>query len=331
MPIRKRAGGELEQGEAAAGVEMVEHRGERARRLGPAQRGEPLDHVRRGASVPSSRSAGWSSRLRPEQGHRLGHVADIVAAHVEQDRIDPFLGDRPDRRRLDRGQVELAGQRRQRIAAVGIGGALQIVADQLQLGVARAGVDERVEKLREVTHDRSMRRFGLSLLVAFGLARLDSAGPIGPRSPTRWCARPRWRLPGWPAGAAPVRAVLIADLHVAGPDMPPARLARIVAQVNALRPDLVLIAGDFISDKRTVDPALFAGARRRRRSPGSGRGSACRRARQSRSLARCRPAPAPRWRRRTSGCSTMRRRRSARSRSAGSTTPSPATPTLPRR
>ena len=57
-------------------------------------------------------------------------------------------------------------------------------------------------------------------------------------------------LPGWPAGAPPVRAVLIADLHVAGPDMPPARLARIVAQVNALRPDLVLIAGDFISDKR---------------------------------------------------------------------------------
>ena len=41
----QRAGGELEQGEAAAGVEMVEHRGERARRLGPAERGEPLDHV----------------------------------------------------------------------------------------------------------------------------------------------------------------------------------------------------------------------------------------------------------------------------------------------
>ncbi len=43
--------------------------------------------------------------------------------------------------------------------------------------------------------------------------------------------------------------VLLADLHVAGPDMPPERLARIVAQVNALRPDLILIAGDFVSDK----------------------------------------------------------------------------------
>lgn len=48
----------------------------------------------------------------------------------------------------------------------------------------------------------------------------------------------------------PVRLVLMSDIHVAGPDMPPDRLGRIVEQVNALRPDLVLIAGDFISDKR---------------------------------------------------------------------------------
>lgn len=48
----------------------------------------------------------------------------------------------------------------------------------------------------------------------------------------------------WPAGAPPMRVVLISDLHVAGPETPPSRVARIVAQVNALRPDLVLIAGD---------------------------------------------------------------------------------------
>jgi predicted MPP superfamily phosphohydrolase len=48
----------------------------------------------------------------------------------------------------------------------------------------------------------------------------------------------------------PLRAVLLSDIHVGGPDMPPERLARIVAQVNALRPDLVLIAGDLVSDKR---------------------------------------------------------------------------------
>jgi predicted MPP superfamily phosphohydrolase len=56
-------------------------------------------------------------------------------------------------------------------------------------------------------------------------------------------------LPAWPAGARPVTALLISDIHVAGPDMPPARLARIVAQINALRPDVVLIAGDLISDR----------------------------------------------------------------------------------
>jgi uncharacterized protein len=57
------------------------------------------------------------------------------------------------------------------------------------------------------------------------------------------------RLPEWPAGERPVRAVLISDIHVAGPDMPPGRLARIVARIGALRPDLVLIAGDFVGDK----------------------------------------------------------------------------------
>jgi uncharacterized protein len=55
-----------------------------------------------------------------------------------------------------------------------------------------------------------------------------------------------------PAGATPVTIALLADIHVAGPDMPPERLAKIVAQVNALEPDLVVIAGDLISEKRTA-------------------------------------------------------------------------------
>lgn len=59
-------------------------------------------------------------------------------------------------------------------------------------------------------------------------------------------------LPQLPPGTAPLRLALISDIHVAGPDMPPERLARIVAQVNALKPDLVLIAGDLVSDKRTA-------------------------------------------------------------------------------
>jgi predicted MPP superfamily phosphohydrolase len=52
-------------------------------------------------------------------------------------------------------------------------------------------------------------------------------------------------LPGYPAGAKPLRVVLLADTHMGGPDQSPARLRRIVAAVNALRPDLVLLAGDY--------------------------------------------------------------------------------------
>ena len=56
----------------------------------------------------------------------------------------------------------------------------------------------------------------------------------------------------FPDDAPPVRIALLSDIHVAGPDMPPERLARIVAQVNALKPDLVAIAGDLISEKSTA-------------------------------------------------------------------------------
>ncbi|UIP06120.1 metallophosphoesterase [Erythrobacter sp. SDW2] len=53
-----------------------------------------------------------------------------------------------------------------------------------------------------------------------------------------------------PVGAQPVTIALISDIHVAGPDMPPSRLKRIVRQINRLQPDLVMIAGDLISEKR---------------------------------------------------------------------------------
>jgi predicted MPP superfamily phosphohydrolase len=62
----------------------------------------------------------------------------------------------------------------------------------------------------------------------------------------------RVAVAGWPAGTPPLRLVLISDVHVAGPDMPPARLRRIVDRINRLSPDIVLIAGDLVSDKRTA-------------------------------------------------------------------------------
>ena len=60
----------------------------------------------------------------------------------------------------------------------------------------------------------------------------------------------RVSAPGWPSGARPLRLLLLSDIHVGGPDMPPKRLSRIVAQINRLQPDIVLIAGDLVTDKR---------------------------------------------------------------------------------
>ena len=57
-------------------------------------------------------------------------------------------------------------------------------------------------------------------------------------------------LPDMAPGTPPVTVALISDIHVAGPDMPPERLERIVAQINALRPDAVMIAGDLVSEKK---------------------------------------------------------------------------------
>lgn len=56
----------------------------------------------------------------------------------------------------------------------------------------------------------------------------------------------------WPGGQAPLKLLLLSDIHVAGPDMPPERLEHIIARLNRLRPDLVLIAGDLVSEKRSA-------------------------------------------------------------------------------
>lgn len=56
----------------------------------------------------------------------------------------------------------------------------------------------------------------------------------------------------FPADAArdPVTVALLTDTHMSGPDNSPARMARIVAQINALRPDLILLGGDYIGDDK---------------------------------------------------------------------------------
>ncbi|MEM7499524.1 MAG: metallophosphoesterase [Pseudomonadota bacterium] len=63
----------------------------------------------------------------------------------------------------------------------------------------------------------------------------------------------RWRLApmGW-AGGPPLRIVALADPHCAEPWMPLSRLAAVVAVANRLRPDLVVLLGDYRASHRFV-------------------------------------------------------------------------------
>ena len=67
-------------------------------------------------------------------------------------------------------------------------------------------------------------------------------------------------LPRWPAGAPPVTVALISDVHAGGAAMDAARLARIAERIAVLKPDLVLIAGDFVSGHAPGSAAAVAPA-----------------------------------------------------------------------
>lgn len=62
-------------------------------------------------------------------------------------------------------------------------------------------------------------------------------------------------VPDWPPGAPPLRLVHLSDTHKSWPDMPTARLATIVNQVNALAPDMVVLTGDYHGGK-LIDPPI---------------------------------------------------------------------------
>lgn len=69
--------------------------------------------------------------------------------------------------------------------------------------------------------------------------------------------------PEWPAGAAPLRIVQLSDMHAATPFMTSDRLAKIVEQTNRLKPDIVVLTGDFVADMtlgaRPLDSAKAIG------------------------------------------------------------------------
>ncbi len=52
--------------------------------------------------------------------------------------------------------------------------------------------------------------------------------------------------PAWPQGTAPLRVVLLSDIHTGGFHMPPARIIEIARRANVLHPDMIVLAGDYI-------------------------------------------------------------------------------------
>lgn len=93
----------------------------------------------------------------------------------------------------------------------------------------------------------SRRRF-LQMATASGAGFLSLGGyAVGIEASFRLTVA-RWDMPlaGWPAGAKPLRAAILTDLHACEPWMPVERIAAIVAQTNALAPDVVFMLGDYV-------------------------------------------------------------------------------------
>jgi predicted MPP superfamily phosphohydrolase len=91
-----------------------------------------------------------------------------------------------------------------------------------------------------------------SLLTLIGGAGLSGIGfssygfAIEPRSRvavTRYTIRPT----GWLAGGQRLRIAVLADIHACEPWMPVSQIDNIVAQTNNLKPDLVVLLGDYVA------------------------------------------------------------------------------------
>ena len=97
-----------------------------------------------------------------------------------------------------------------------------------------------------------LRRVFLLLLALVASAVLAAGWMYSVATRVPVVRRTSLAMPDWPRDAGPIRVALLTDIQVSGPDMSPSRLVGVVEQVNRLKPDLVLLGGDFVSDKRVA-------------------------------------------------------------------------------
>ncbi|MCV9940344.1 metallophosphoesterase [Boseaceae bacterium BT-24-1] len=100
------------------------------------------------------------------------------------------------------------------------------------------------------------RRRVLQTLAGLFLSSVGLGGYAFAWEPTRQgVTRYRFRPAGWPEGRR-LRLAVLSDIHVGSGHMPVSRVGEIVDQTNLLKPDLILLLGDFVAsrDWRPGDP-----------------------------------------------------------------------------
>ena len=111
-----------------------------------------------------------------------------------------------------------------------------------------------------ITRRQLFQGIGAAGAGVVGLSGYALAEPFG-TTVTPYRLSPR----GWPAGLS-VKLAVVADLHACRPWMDVARIEGIVAHVNALQPDCVLLLGDYVAGAKIarfsepVTNAEWAGA-----------------------------------------------------------------------
>ena len=60
-------------------------------------------------------------------------------------------------------------------------------------------------------------------------------------------------LPNWPAQLDGYKIVAIGDIHAGSNGVDDAKLRRIVAETNALKPNLIVLLGDYVSEKNETE------------------------------------------------------------------------------
>jgi|RhiMethySRZTD1v2_1073278.scaffolds.fasta_scaffold13591_4 uncharacterized protein len=114
--------------------------------------------------------------------------------------------------------------------------------------------------VKRISRRRFLKTLGISGAGMMGLSGYGFAiEPMWRLEVTRYRVAP----PAWPRHLK-LSVAVIADVHAGGPAMPIGRIESVVEQTNALKPDIVVLLGDFAASHkfkmRSVAPEEWSGA-----------------------------------------------------------------------